>query len=130
MEQVREKEQEKEGSPMNIELKPCPFCGSQAKLFITTNGVAVQCRKCSNGTLFRVDRDGGPDALRKVVEDWNRRDEDGQAVCVTRCKDCKYWDDDFRYCRAPRWQLHDEYPVQPSEMFCGWGERRENNGSD
>lgn len=103
---------------MTIELKPCPFCGSQAKLFITANGAAVRCRKCSNGTLFRVDRDGEPDALRKVVEDWNRRDP----VEVVKCKDCKHWTYDLAdYCKV--WKSY----IRNDEFFCGYGERRENN---
>lgn len=103
---------------MTIELKPCPFCGSQANLRVTTSGVHVRCRKCSIGTLFRVDRDGEPDALRKVVEDWNRRDP----VEVVKCKDCKHWTSE----NGLLCEMWNRY-VSDEEFFCGFGERRESN---
>lgn len=107
---------------MTIELKPCPFCGGQANLRVTTSGVSVRCRKCSIGTPYRLDSIDKSDAIRKVVEDWNRREEGPKAIGVTRCKDCKHRTDDiFGYC-----DVLEQY-ISDGEFFCGCGERRENN---
>lgn len=63
---------------MNIELKPCPFCGGQAVLRVEEDdGAFVQCRKCYNKTLSRADRWEESSAVKLVVEAWNRRITDG-----------------------------------------------------
>ena len=56
---------------MEIKLKPCPFCGGEAELFIVPGKMtkwAVRCTKCyaNNGT-FVSDHD--------AVEAWNKRTE-------------------------------------------------------
>lgn len=49
------------------------------------------------------------------------------AVEVVRCKDCQWWDDNYRECGSPNWYPNqDECVLQPAGMFCGWGERRTN----
>ena len=64
---------------MNIELKPCPFCGGQAELRVKMNeGVTVQCSKCDVQTRSWVDFGHGTNAVRTVVEAWNRRITDGE----------------------------------------------------
>lgn len=36
----------------DIELKPCPFCGSTAGLYVSHDGrYVVQCNYCSIGTI-------------------------------------------------------------------------------
>ncbi len=51
------------------ELKPCPFCGSEAELYEDYTGFwVVQCKKCGMGTLCRKQQ-------RSVIKEWNRRIE-------------------------------------------------------
>ena len=58
------------------ELKPCPFCGGQAQLFVN-NGVRVICPKCGASTKILVDgmTSSGVtgNATRAVIEAWNNR---------------------------------------------------------
>ena len=64
-----------------IELKNCPCCGSKAKLWVN-GGVYVKCTTCLMRTDSREDCLSFCDksAIDKVVDAWNRRDENG-AVC-------------------------------------------------
>lgn len=80
-----------------IKLKPCPFCGSAAKIRIeAVRGLSrdyirysVYCPECkirkycdlSSGSSS----DAGDAVLDKVVEGWNMRAEE-----LIHCKDCKY----------------------------------------
>lgn len=71
-----------------FEIKPCPHCGSKAKLFTSANGVAVMCtdRNCGCRTRWYVDTDifyndwlkGGKVSVEKAIEVWNRRAADGE----------------------------------------------------
>ena len=63
-----------------IKLKPCPFCGGKADLYLDGRGLyVVQCDYCGNRTICCQTKEG-------AVGAWNRRkDED-----VVRCKDCIY----------------------------------------
>lgn len=65
-----------------IELKPCPFCGGQAKLYVNS-GVRVICNNCKCQTP--IIRDGeystgvGGTAVSRVIKKWNKRvnEDDG-----------------------------------------------------
>ena len=72
------------------ELKPCPFCGGEAKLFVTSNGVCVKCTEefsmgcgCQTDwyedvTAFGCDgwRKRESCAVEKAIFAWNRRADD------------------------------------------------------
>lgn len=59
-----------------IKLKPCPFCGGKAVLFVD-GGVRVMCTECSASSKISKDSitvkriSGG--ATESVIRAWNRR---------------------------------------------------------
>lgn len=61
------------------ELKPCPFCGGEARLHVD-GGVRVICKKCNCQTITLVDGHWGTDvggtAVSNVIEKWNRSDKE------------------------------------------------------
>ena len=61
------------------ELKPCPFCGGEARLYVN-DGVRVMCPKCRATSKILVDDYNGFDiktnAVRDVIDAWNRRTND------------------------------------------------------
>lgn len=64
---------------MTIELKPCPFCGHKAYLYVN-NGARVICSKCGASSKILVDsmsadRVNGC-AVKSVIDAWNRRAND------------------------------------------------------
>lgn len=52
------------------ELKPCPFCGGEAKVQSFYKNHCVYCAKCNASTMkyFQTET--------KAIEAWNRRAED------------------------------------------------------
>jgi hypothetical protein len=73
-----------------IKLKPCPFCGGEARLQVTEKGVAVVCIRLSECGC-RTDRyqdfnvvTGWDDwkkrrtAVENAVKAWNRRTRDAE----------------------------------------------------
>lgn len=55
------------------DLKPCPFCGGKARLFVN-GGVRVICSKCHVGTMILTDNmEYESNAVETVIEKWNRR---------------------------------------------------------
>ena len=80
---------------MNIELKPCPFCGGKAEARISPNSRSeegasfyeVRCKKCGvcitgesfNFWVVKYNREK-PQDLLSAVERWNKRayEEDGR----------------------------------------------------
>ena len=66
---------------INSVLKPCPFCGGKAVLFVE-NGVQAICLSCGVRTSSKVGKiyqKGVPQeriatsSVDKVMEEWNRR---------------------------------------------------------
>ena len=44
---------------------------------------------------------------------------------IIRCKDCEWWDSEYRECHSPNWDTGtDEHFITPPGFFCGWAERR------
>lgn len=75
--------QEKEIEIM-IELKKCPFCGGNARLFVD-NGVMVICTKCKARTKNVIDtsplnRTCKKTAVEIVINAWNRRYEPTEEI--------------------------------------------------
>lgn len=62
------------------ELKPCPFCGGKAHLFVN-DGVRVICPACGASSKILVDAMGvkgvAGNATKAVIEAWNRRADNG-----------------------------------------------------
>lgn len=62
---------------MNLDLKPCPFCGADAGFYVN-NGVRVMCRVCRAQTMTlsdaNVSASGG--AVKRVADKWNQRTEE------------------------------------------------------
>lgn len=73
-----------------IKLKPCPFCGGEARLQVTERGVAVACTRlydcgcqtdCYTDYHVVVGWDNwmkGSTAVCKAVKVWNRRAKDAE----------------------------------------------------
>ena len=60
-----------------FELKPCPFCGGKARLFVN-GGVRVICSKCYASTRIMSDEiEYDSSAVETVVKAWNRRSDNG-----------------------------------------------------
>ena len=62
------------------ELKPCPFCGGEAKIFtFYKGGLCVKCMNCYNQTHVWIDEciadAQKKSAFEKAVAAWNRRVE-------------------------------------------------------
>lgn len=59
-----------------FKLKPCPFCGGEAEIYVN-GGVTVRCKNCYCGTTFKEDDYPrmSKSAVERSIEEWNRRDE-------------------------------------------------------
>lgn len=64
-----------EENKIEEELKPCPFCGGEAKFYqnIEENNCFIECTKCqaSSPLMYHY----GDDAKPHVIEAWNSRQE-------------------------------------------------------
>jgi len=79
---------------MKTELKPCPFCGGEARMVPPDSALPswyAGCRHCDQG--FCEDSEVG------AIAAWNTRADDNR-----RCENCKYWRepdldaDELSYC--------------------------------
>ena len=60
-----------------FELKPCPFCGGKARLFVNV-GVRVVCTRCYVSTrVLKDELESDSSAVELSVEAWNRRVDNG-----------------------------------------------------
>ena len=59
---------------MTDELKPCPFCGGEARVHIDrrSNVLNIGCKDCGIGTIYVVADEVG---LKEAVGAWNTRAE-------------------------------------------------------
>lgn len=66
---------------INSVLKPCPFCGGKAVLFVES-GVQVICLSCGVRTSSKADtiyqkgvsqESTATSSVEQVIEEWNRR---------------------------------------------------------
>lgn len=66
-----------------IKLKPCPFCGGDARLWVWSEGggVCVRCTVCYCQTSTRSDdallKHLDP-AVERVIKEWNKRAKDAE----------------------------------------------------
>ena len=72
----------REESAWTMELKPCPYCGHEARVYCR-DGVRIKCPNCGCETPNLSDRpserweSGKENALEIVIKKWNRRVKDG-----------------------------------------------------
>ena len=56
-----------------FDLKPCPFCGGKARLFVN-GGVRVVCTRCYVSTrVLKDELEYASSAVELSVKTWNRR---------------------------------------------------------
>ena len=61
------------------ELKPCPFCGGEARLRKDEyRNFWVECKNCLCGTSFASGSSPDEKLIETVIQDWNRRVSDGK----------------------------------------------------
>ena len=69
-----------------IDLKPCPFCGGEAKVFAYDDGgICVKCMECYCQTQASTDMcisyAKRESAFERIVSSWNRRVEREAGRC-------------------------------------------------
>lgn len=65
--------QEKRGDGMSEKLKPCPFCGGEAKMMKMGYPHWVYCQNC--GARVHGGKYGKEEGEKASAEAWNRRTE-------------------------------------------------------
>lgn len=51
--------------------------------------------------------------------------KEANGLDIIQCKDCEWWDKEYRECHSPNWYTGpNEYFVTPPGFFCGWANRK------
>ena len=57
-----------------MKIKPCPFCGSEARVVSCCYGSQVECSECGAMTKRYLDgMDTNRESEKKAIEAWNKR---------------------------------------------------------
>lgn len=105
---------------MSERLKPCPFCGGEAKLNDGGISTYVACTVCDNRTFEYYHSVG--DSVPSAISAWNYRTLD-----IVRCGECRFKDctpkqdmEGWYYCQ----NLGIWIDEQRKEFGCTEGQRR------
>lgn len=60
---------------MELTLKPCPFCGSGARISFYYTDVLIHCNGCGCYFIGKARGITKDDAERRIIEKWNRRNK-------------------------------------------------------
>ena len=107
---------------MKTELKPCPFCGSEAEVnHGTTYGFRYEyeprCTKCECML-------GVYETEKEAIETWNRRAKESKNIAtesiehIVKCTDCKYADESVHSNSV--WCAEHNKTMMESD-FCSYG---------
>lgn len=103
-------------------LKPCPFCGGEAKIRVERdyNGNPRKYTATCTKEYCPGRSDKSYDSEKFAILFWNQRTPE-----IIRCGECVYWEPEN--CRNPNILMQDQQMAY--DDFCSWGERRLNNES-
>lgn len=117
---------------MSERLKPCPFCGGEAKLNDGGISTYVACTVCDNRTFEYYHSVG--DSASSAISAWNYRTPD-----IIRCGECNLWNDRDSVwniehgnfvCSCAHWSNEDGYTCYTApDDFCSYGQRRESGST-
>ena len=99
-------------------LKPCPFCGGEAKIRVERdyNGNPRKYTATCTKEYCPGRSDKSYDSEKFAILFWNQRTPE-----IVRCGECVYWEPEN--CRNPNILMRDQQMTY--DDFCSWGERRE-----
>lgn len=100
-----------------IKLKPCPFCGGEAKIIgERVNNKELYLVKCRDNDCDVQPFTDSFRSMDRAIKAWNTRAEN-----IVHCRDCKHlmFSDCYGECRRGYLGI-----VSPDD-FCSRGERRE-----
>lgn len=99
------------------ELKPCPFCGSEA--LISWNTKFGWQAFCENDLCFMSQIISTTfETEEQAIYSWNDRTQYEEQKPIIRCKDCKYWHDPINC------QMDSEGMKTSGDWFCADAKRR------